>query len=338
MANLNEMLVAFSYRKQTNLTTLGTQTYWRLPNLNRQPWALRPVAETDANEVGQGDEFAHRLFKSHIDNGIHQLQYYGSVEMMTFALAFGLGKVALTGSSPNYTYTITPLVPSTDGLELPFFSYVQQIRPGGSQILDQLFKGCCVEGFKIGANKGPGRQSVTCMIDVTSPGLITDPSTVTVPALATFHDLNASTLTVLTINGVDYLANKGLESFEFGWANNIRPGFFPGSGTSGGFQTEGRKEVGDRSVLWTMTARLVTGSPEQAALLALTTGSAEVKFTSDSNNSVDVTWPLMSYTSAVIQDSGGIATVQVTGMPLVDPTLGLMNAVCKVSGNGNICQ
>ena len=62
----------------------------------------------------------------------------------------------VTGSAAPYTYTITPINPSTNstGLELPYFQFVLQIRPGGSAVLDQLFMGCAVKGWKLAIKQG----------------------------------------------------------------------------------------------------------------------------------------------------------------------------------------
>jgi hypothetical protein len=54
-------------------------------------------------------------------------------------MAFSLGNVTVSGSGP-YTYIIVPALGATNptGIELPYFSFVQQIRPGGSAVLDEM--------------------------------------------------------------------------------------------------------------------------------------------------------------------------------------------------------
>ena len=47
------------------------------------------------------------------------------------------------------------------GLELPYFSFVQQIRPGGSAVLDEVLVGCAVKGWKLAIKNSPGRASAT---------------------------------------------------------------------------------------------------------------------------------------------------------------------------------
>ena len=60
-----------------------------------------------------------------------------------------MGNVTLTGSGP-YTYVIVPALGATNatGLELPYFSFVQQIRPGGSAVLDEMLVGCAVKSLE----------------------------------------------------------------------------------------------------------------------------------------------------------------------------------------------
>ena len=161
MANLSELITCIELNKQTDIATMpGSPAYLRVPNLNRNVWGQGPVVDTNAGEIGKGHEFITSKFPSHYENGIHQLQYYLNAELAAWALSFGLGNVVKSGTTPNWVYTCTPLMPATDArTELPYFAHVQQIRPGGSSVLDQLFVGCAIEGWRIGWNKGPGRQS-----------------------------------------------------------------------------------------------------------------------------------------------------------------------------------
>ncbi len=50
--------------------------------------------------------------------------------MAAWAMCFGLGKVVKSGSAGNWVYACTPLIPANgDATELPYFSFVEQIRP-----------------------------------------------------------------------------------------------------------------------------------------------------------------------------------------------------------------
>lgn len=338
MANINELLLGLGYAKNVDIATVSASPlYWRLPNLNPRPWAQSPVVESDAGEVGKGHEFATTRTKSHYENGTYQFQQYASSELLAWALAFCLGKVVKSGTTPNFTYTITPLNPATDGLEPPYLPFVQQIRPGGSSVLDQLFPGCAIKSVRLTVNNAPGRASAMLSIELINTGVCTEPSVVTLPAPAVFHEFIANSLT-LTIAGVDYVASKSWESLEIVWDNMFRPGWFPGNTFQDGFATQGRFEVGDRQCGFSFVVRYANGSTELTKLRALTTGTAVIGLSYDSNNSLAFTWQKMGFRVVEIGNKDGIVTVGVTGDPLYDSTNGVCSAVVKVSGNGNICQ
>jgi hypothetical protein len=195
-------------------------------------------------EIGKGHEFPTQQWKSHYDNGTYTVERPASSEILAHALGFGLGSVVVTGSAAPYTYTITPINPATNstGLELPYFQFVQQIRPGGSAVLDQLFTGCAVKGWKLAIKQGPGRLSAVVTEDLVHSGLYTTPSAVTMPAPMTWHEMQSPSLT-LTINGVDYVASKNFVSLDMGWDNNFRPASSPASR----FRTATRRRAASRS-------------------------------------------------------------------------------------------
>src|SRR5690348_5644429 len=149
MANINELITCLSFGKQTDIVTAQVvANMWRLGYLNRQEWSQNPVAEDDANEIGKGHEFATQQFKSHYAPPDYEFRKYLSSEFAAWAFSFALGNVVKTGTG-NITYTITPILGATNptGLELPYLTFVQQIRPGGSAVLDQMFIGCAIRSL-----------------------------------------------------------------------------------------------------------------------------------------------------------------------------------------------
>ena len=62
------------------------------------------------------------------------------------------------------------------GLELPYFSFVQQIRPGGSAVLDEILVGCAIKGWKLSIKNSPGRASAMCSVECVTTGQYTSPS------------------------------------------------------------------------------------------------------------------------------------------------------------------
>jgi hypothetical protein len=339
MANINELMTCFSFGKQADISTAQTVgSMWRLTNLNRKPWAQNPVSEDDAVETGKGHEFAVQLFKSHYAPPEYEIQKYLSAEFAAWAFGFGLGNVVKSGTTPNFIYTITPILGATNptGLELPYSTYVQQIRPGGSAVLDQLFKGCAVSSVKLALRNSPGRGSAMLTAGLVTTGQYTEPSTITMPASTPVHEMQAGGMT-LTINGIDYVTSKNFLTLDWGWSNNFRSGWFPGSGSQDGFQTQGRFEIGDRAHGLSFTARFANGSSELTKLRALTTGTAVIVLTNDTNNNLTITEQKMAFKVAEIGEADGIVTVSVTGSQLYDTTNGLVTIVAKTAFDG-ICQ
>lgn len=337
MANINELLTGFGFNKQADIVTPSVAaSIWRLNNLQRKPWAQQPMNEDDSQEVGKGHEFATALYKSHYDPPAYTLEKYCSAEMLAWALSFGLGKVVKSGTTPNFTYTITPIAPATDGLELPYFTFVQQMRPGASVIVDQAFIGCAVKAFRLSLKNSPGRASAMVAVDLVTSGKYADPSTITLPAPQAVHEMNAGGLT-LTINGIDYVTAKNFLSLEMGWDNAFRSGFYPGSGSQDGYQIQGRFEVGDRVPSCSFVARFANGSTELTKLKALTTGTAVITLTNDTNNNATITWQKVAFKVAELGETDGIVTVAVTCSPMYDSTNGILSAVVKCAFDG-ICQ
>jgi len=61
-------------------------------------------------------------------------------------------------------------------------------------------------------------------------GLLTTPSGITVPAITAENNMLAASMS-LSVNGVDYVSTKRIQSGSVGWKNNLllNAGFYPGS-------------------------------------------------------------------------------------------------------------
>jgi hypothetical protein len=337
-------LVCFGKGKQTDIATAqAAGVMWRMNKLNAALADPKLAIEDDAAEYGKGHEFATTTFKTSWDV-TGTLEKYLSAEMAAWAVCFGLGKVVKSGSA-NFTYTCTPLFPSAgDATELPYFSFVEQIRPGAGVILDRQAVGCAVEGFTIAIGSGPGRANSKITVEFVGSGKVIDLATgITMPA-ATVENLLPSASLTLTINGVDYVTAKNLVSLETSWKNNLRvnDGFFPGSGfqTAGDATTgaiRGRLEFGNRQGTLKFVARFDASSAEYAKLKAQTTGTAVMTLTHDTNNSLQLTWQKVAFSTVTIGETDQFATVAVDCVPQYDATNGILTAVAKSAVDG-ICQ
>ena len=343
-SRLQEVLICFGKQKQTDIATANAAVQmWHLRKLNAALAHPKLNTENDADEFGKGHEFPTQSFQTSWDAG-STIEKYLSAEIAAWAMAFSFGKVVKSGSTPNFTYTCTPLFPAAgDAAELPYFSFVEQIRPGAGIVLDRMAVGCAIEGWTISIGSGPGRANSKINIEFVGSGKLTEPSGIVVPA-ATLEKLLPSASLALAINGVNYVSNKNIVSLETSWKNNIvmDAGFFPGSGfqtpgdaTSGAIR--GRLEFGKRQGTLRFTARFENGSTELTKLKSQTTGAAVITPTYDANNSLQITWEKVSFATAEVGETDGIVTVAVECLPMYDSTNGIISAVAKC-GVDSICQ
>ena len=341
---LQEVLICFGRKKQADISTASAAAdMWRFTKLNASLMNPKLATESDADEYGKGHEFATATYKTAWDVGTTLEKYLGA-EIGSWAVCFALGKVVKSGAGP-YTYTCTPLIPSAgDAAELPYLSYVEQIRPGGGVVVDRQAVGVAVESFQITVGSGPGRANSKLSVELVGSGKVIDTATgITMPA-ATAEKLLPSASLTLTINGVDYVTNKNIVSLETGWKNNIRmdSGFFPGSGfqTPGDGSTgaiRGRLEFGNRVGNLKFVARFQNGSDEYTKLKAQTTGTAVVHLQFDASNTLDLTWQQITYSVVEIQETDQILTVAVECIPMYHTTNGILTAVGKCV-TSDICQ
>jgi hypothetical protein len=336
-----EMLIGFGKAKQTDIGTANlVGGVWKLNKLNAALANPRLNTENDAEEFGKGHEYPTAVFKTSWDVG-GTIEKYLSAEFGAWAMSFGLGKVVKSGAA-NYVYTCTPPDPSNgDSVELPFFSFIEQIRPGGSSVLDRMAVGCAVESWQVAIGSGPGRANSKITVEFVGSGKLTEPSGITLPA-ATAEKLLPSASLALTINGTNYVSNKNIISLEFGGKNNIRmdDGFYPGSGfQTGGDATSGairgRMEYGNRQFNLKFVARFANGSDELTKLKNQTSGTAVITLTYDVNNSLEVTFAKVQFAVAEVVDTDGRITVSVEALPMYNA--GIVSAVAKCNVDG-ICQ
>jgi hypothetical protein len=343
MANIRETIIGFGKKKQADIATANVLAdIWRLGKVNAALATIALRSENDAEELGKGHEFPTQVFPTAWDvNG--SIEKYLSAEFAAWVMGYGLGKVVKGGAGPNFTYTCTPLDPVSDGPELPYFSFIEQIRPGAGVVLDRMAVGCALEGWTLAVASGPGRANSKLTAEFVGTGKIVEPSGIVVPA-ATAEKLLPSASLALTINGVDYVTNKNIVSLEAGWKNNMRldSGFYPGSGfqTPGDATTgavRGRLEIGDRQASLKFVARFANGSDELTKLKAQTTGTAVLALSYDVNHSLQLTFHQVSFQAAEIGDADGIVTVSVDCLPQYHAVNGILSAAAKCTVD-EICQ
>jgi hypothetical protein len=325
-----EQLFGFSKSPQTDALTPNTSgQIVRLSKLNADLAFPNLSTEDDSAEMGKGDEWARNIFAVSWQTSGSMRKFLTS-QFAQWAFNMALGSVT---ASDAYTTIAVPKDPVTDGIEMNYFSSLQQLRPGavGGAPMDQLIVGCAIEEVMVDLNKGAGRQATQITCNYVGTGYFVEPSGYTMPGPSTEKQLQAASATVL-INGVDYItnANRGnLESLRVGIKNNINAdeGFFIGSGTEiGGDYTSGairgRLEYTNRVYSLSFVVRLTKTSAEFTALRSLTRGTAEINLSGGAQDALTVEFPSVAYKSVVLQDSGNVATLGIDCTIFADPSLG----------------
>jgi hypothetical protein len=339
MANLREIMIGFGKNKQDDIGTANTAAgMWRLDKVNPDFMNPKPVKENNAQDLGKGHEFATQewLVSWDVQGTIEK---YLTAEFAAWVMAYSLGHTVKSGSTPNWIYTCTPLVKATDGDELPYFSYVEQIRPGeSSAVVDRMMVGLALNGWTLSVTKGPGRANSKLVAQALGCGLYTEPSAITLPAATAEKSLLSAGL-ACTIVGVNYVSVKDFESLEATYNNNLKLGFYPGSGYQDSEDGDsgavaGYLEVGDREVGLSFVTKFKHGSTELTKMREGTEGTAVFSLTNDTNNSLSMTYQRVTYGFAELGEQDGSVIARVTCTPMYHSSNGLLTAVAKCGIDG----
>lgn len=332
-SRIQNKILGLGLDAQADIVT-PSQTYLRFRQLNAELAPSGFLTENDAAEIGKGNEFVSVSGVYPVSfNPLGRLDKYSSAEFMTYAFAYALGQV----TEATGTYTIVPQDPCSQGLELPYFTVIEQVCESGGMALDNDFVGCAMEDVTYDFNYGPGRQSgkVTCNWIGSGKIITPTPVAVTIPPVITEHYMLTGSMQ-LTINGTDYVTAKTMLSGQIGWKNNLltAQGFYPGSGLQDGAAIRGRLEFGVRASTFTFTARLLKNSVEYAKLVGQSTGTAVVTVSFDATHTMTFTYHSVQYESVVNAEQDGIVDVTVTVATKDDPTLGVVTITsqCGIAG------
>ena len=328
-ANVQETLIAFGYQPQTDVSTINTVAQmWSLTKVNPALSVVNPVNETNALDIGKGNEFPSQVFPSYQDASV-ALEKYSSSEFLAWLFCFTTGKATKTGvAATGLTYTAVPNDPAVDCINLPCFTWDELIRPEPNSVIDRALIGCVVGDWTLTMASGPGRAN--CRVACTLPGAgrVQIPGVTPMPALTQEHFLNAAGASI-NINGVDYVLQESFVSLEFRWNNNVRldTGFFPGSGTQNGYAVRGRMEYGIREMTLNFVARAQKGSAEYNNLINQTEGPATfgvqgALISGTTYHNFTITMPRTRMQSVVNGEDNNIVTVQ-CGVTALQPTDGV---------------
>jgi hypothetical protein len=337
-SRIQNKILGLGLHRQADIVTPNA-TFIRFRQLNAELAPTGFLTENDAGEIGKGNEFISNTGVYPVSyNPLARIDKYSSAEFMTWAFAFALGGVTETTG----VYTIVPTDPCGNGLELPYFTVVEQVCESGGTSLDNSFVGCAIEDVTYDFNYGPGRQSGRVTCNWVGSGKMITPSGITVPAVVAEHYMLTGSMQ-LTINGINYVTAKTILSGQIAWKNNllVGAGFYPGSGMQNGAAIRGRLEIGVRAVTFTFTARLLKTSQEYAMLInppVSPTNTATVTVSFDATHTMTFTFPCIQYESVVNGEQDGIVNVTVSVAPKNDPTLLVPMSITSQCGITGIAQ
>jgi hypothetical protein len=319
-ANIRETKIAFGMKPQSALATMNLAAeLWSLTKTNPALGVVNPVTEDDAQDIGKGDEFPTTVYPSNLDTAA-VIEKYCSSEFMAWLFCFTTGKATKTGTPiAGLTYSAVPGDPVVNCINLPPFTYAEQIRPQPDSVVDRALLGMVINDWTLSLASGPGRANCRVSVNTVGTGSVTFPSTLTFPAVTPEHMLNASGAAI-NINGIDYVLNQGFISAEFRWNNNVRlpTGYYPGSGQQNGYAIRGRMEYGNREVTLTFVARAEKGSQEFTNLMSnaeapsIITVTGAIIGAGPSHHTFAIAMPRTQVSGVVNGEADGIVTVNCT--------------------------
>ena len=331
-ANSRETKIGVGFIAQADLQTPNTAAeIWSFTTTNTAPFTITPTTETDAGDIGKGDEFPMTMYPVSMDV-TGRIEKQISSEAAAWAFAFGLGNTTRVPTAPGMKYDCAPTDPAVHCIDLPPFTAVEQIRPEAAPpFTDRAMPGCVVTGFSLTLESGPGRNNARLGVDIAGTGKIITPSAIIIPPLTPEHYLNAASATIV-VNGQDYVLSKSFISAEITWAVNARldTGYYPGSGVDQyGYALRGRMEYSNRVAGMTFVARAQPGSPEFLALMQRSEGTTEVTLTgayltgsTGPKHEIRVFFPRSVISAATNGDADGLVTISATVTPLKHATQG----------------
>jgi len=290
--------------------------------------------EDDTDELGKGHEFAEDSFVTSWDVS-GQLDKYLTSEAAGILLAYALGKSesAAGAGSGSFVHTMGFSDPITDEIDMVPFTVVEQINRSGGSPVDRSLIGCVVEDVTISLTSGPTRAASKIVANIIGTGKFTTPSGITMPAITAEHRLPSAGMT-LTVNGVDYVGTKTIESVEISIKNNVRTdsGHYPGSGfqttgDGGSGSIRGRMEHGKRAVTLRFVARIKADSAELTKLKAQTEGTAALTvvgplIAGSTYHKLEINFPRIRFASVRQENADNVQTVAVDCTVLYDATDG----------------
>lgn len=297
--------------------------------------------EDNADFFGKGSEFATQIFPTSLDVN-YNISCFLTSQNFAQAIVFGLGSYSETSpGAGSAQYVAVPMVPADDGVNLPLTTIGGGIRQGtAGKIIDIALPGCAVNKWTLRIERGPGLDNTNLTTEWVGCGFYVNNAGITYPGDLDpqEHRLGGGSTTVLSILGVDYIANARMVSLLFEWANNVslETGYFPGSGQINGFDVRGRMRMGKRSITFSWVVELEATSTELANLLAGTEGETIIQVTggeisSGVNHRARINVGRCRHKGFEVSSTAGFVTANITTTLLEDETGSLVNCIATTT-------
>lgn len=354
-ARSHELKLGMGYKKQAGTglpgttpaqlqTALSSGDLWSLGQSTFSPAIPEFTKEDNALFYGKGHEWVTQTFPTSIAVRF-QWEHFLTSQNFAQVMAFLLG--SLTESNPGtgaYQYIITPMDPVSDGVNLPATTMVSGIRQGGGgEILDIALVGLVCGNATLRLQRGPGLQNTRLVSEWIGTGKYTNNSGIAIPSVTTESRLGAGSATALTINGVNYLTNARFIDLELAISNEVKDGYFPGSGSQSGFDIQGRMRFGNRTIRLTCLVELESDSTELADLIAGTEGSAILTLVGDEittgiYHTAEVSFPLTEIKAFKLEEADDFTAARIEVAVKFDEGTAAPIIVRAITDKTGICQ
>ena len=341
---VQETVLCFGKKQQDNIATQNvTAEMWRLNKVNRDMVSAELVTEDDKDELGKGNEYVENVYPIS-RNVAFKLEKYLSSQIAAWAFCYGFGGFTPTGAGDPYQYVCIPLAASANLFELPYFTYLEEIRTGANPIVSsKCLIGCAVKGFQIDVVSGLGRASSKITIDCIGSGKVVVDGThgIVIPSATAETLLPAQSLTLTSLT-TNYGTLNQVLGFRMGWDNGITDdmSYRPGGGVGAlGEAFRSQMLVGNRAtgISLEFDVLMEPGAVEDAALIANTTGTLTAGLSNGADDSLTIVFQKVRYETVTPSEGpGGFVKVTVKCAPMWHSTNGLVTATIKTN-TADIC-
>lgn len=308
VALTQDIRFAVGFKTQADLVTaLAAADMWSLTGTAIDLYP-EPKNEDNAKDLGHG-VYPTQNFPSHIEatgqwNGRMTSEAMAMIAL--YGLSNGATKTTPATGAKKYVATAPDLLSGLD-MQATTMALVN------GSVSDKALIGVTCEDWGFTFTSDPGRDNALFTSNWVGTGKFAKPSNISLPSPYAEHSLNAGGLSTLSLVNFDYLSNKRLNSVQFNWKNNMRPGFYPGSGSQNNFQIQGRLRRGTPTISLKSSVQCDSGSSEEDALVGQTVGTGTILvtgalITGSTYHSFKITFHRLLVNAAKRGDSNGISS------------------------------